>query len=74
MEYRGRVQGGVVVLEAGAVLPEGAEVRVAPVANDAGPTLYERLRSVVGKADWLPEDMAENHDHYIRGGPKRADE
>ena len=62
------------MLEPGATLPEGSEVRVAPVANDTGRTLYERLKTVVGKAEGLPEDMAAKHDHYIRGTPERAGE
>jgi hypothetical protein len=33
MEYRGTVQGGVVVVEAGAILPEGQMVDVTPVPS-----------------------------------------
>lgn len=36
------------------------------------PTLYERLKPIIGKAKDLPSDFAENHDHYIHGVPKRA--
>ena len=48
MEYRGRVKGGVVVLEAGASLPEGLEVRVAPLPTGEreGPTIWEKLRAL----------------------------
>ena len=76
MHYRGRVHGGVVVLEPGAALAEGEQVEVRRLtdATEAGPTLYDRLKDVVGTAEGLPEDMAENHDHYIRGAPKRAGE
>ena len=72
MVYKGKVKNGVVVLEGPSVLPEGAvvEVTLADPAED-GPTLYERLASVVGTIDDLPEDLARHHDHYIHGLPKR---
>jgi hypothetical protein len=35
------------------------------------PTLYERLKCVIGKAKGLPPDLALNHDHYLHGQPKR---
>jgi len=73
MEYRGRVKGGVVVLEAGASLPEGLEVRVAPVPADEQDrrTIWEKLRALAGSAPDLPPDAAPNHDHYLYGTPKR---
>ena len=76
MNYKGTVRGGVVVLEPGAHLAEGEQVEVRPLtaSDDAGPTLYERLKDVIGTAEGLPTDMAANHDHYIRGAPKRDGE
>lgn len=81
MTYRGRVQNGVVVLPDGVTLPEGAEVEVGVVAatnnpappSDAAtsPTLYDRMRRVVGVAKGLPHDLARNHDYYLHGTPKR---
>lgn len=77
MIYRGRVENGVVVLEDDANLVDGTEVKVEPVeadesaASGEGPTLYERFKNVVGKATGLPEDFAEQHDHYIHGTPKK---
>ena len=38
---------------------------------DGGPTLFDRLKPVIGQAEGLPPDMAEQHDHYIYGTPKR---
>jgi len=78
MTYRGRVKNGVVVLDTPGGLPEGAQVEVrlveqtgeAPTVQE-GPALYERLKSVVGKAEGLPPDAAHNHDHYLYGLPKR---
>ena len=69
MTYKGTVKDGVVVLEPGASLPEGTEVRVDPVGDgNELPTLADRFKDVAGKAVGLPSDTAENHDHYLWGG------
>ena len=34
-------------------------------------TLYERYKNVAGIAKGLPPDLAEQHDHYIHGTPKK---
>lgn len=73
MTYHGHVRNGVIVLDRPVELPEGAEVTVQPVSEDRSvPTLNERLKDVIGIAEGLPADMAENHDHYIHGAPKRS--
>jgi hypothetical protein len=36
------------------------------------PSLAEWLGPVVGMAETLPEDLAQNHDHYLYGLPKKA--
>ncbi len=69
MTLRGKVQGGVVVLEDKGALPEGTEVRVEPI--DKRGTLKDLLE-LAGKAQNLPPDMAENHDHYLHGLPKKS--
>jgi hypothetical protein len=76
MTYRGIVKNGVVVLGEAAELPEGTEVRVEPVARgDNFPanesTLVEQFSDVIGTVPDLPPDMAEHHDHYLHGAPKR---
>jgi hypothetical protein len=75
MTYHGHVKNGTVVLENGAVLPDGTEVRVEVVAHRpadaAGSSLYDRLRPFIGAIDDLPADMAENHDHYVHGTSKK---
>lgn len=68
MPIRGHIQKGVVVLDEATDLPEGTEVLVEPVGRK---TLADRLRNVIGSVPDLPEDLAENHDHYIHGTPKR---
>jgi predicted DNA-binding antitoxin AbrB/MazE fold protein len=71
MTYHGRVQNGVIVLDDSVNLPEGAEVEVSTQKAGSNQTWNERLKDVIGIAQGLPEDMAENHDHYIHGAPKR---
>jgi hypothetical protein len=75
---RGRVQNGVVVLEAGGALSEGTEVAVEPLRqtgkkNEAGkrPTVGRALASLAGKAKGLPRDASRNIDHYLYGHAKR---
>ncbi len=72
MNYHGRVENGVVVLDNPIRLPEGTKVRVEPIEEQARRTLAERFRNIIGVADDMPEDMAERHNHYIHGTPKKA--
>ncbi len=77
MASRGHIQNGTVVPEGKFPWPDGTPVlvdamsdRSAPNARDI-PTLYERLKDFIGIADDLPADLAENHDHYLHGRPKK---
>ena len=74
MTYRGRIKNGAVLLDEPVELPEGAEVEVTLPGTSVGvdpiPTLYERLKSVIGKAEGLPPDASANVDHYLYGHPK----
>jgi hypothetical protein len=79
MVYRGHVVKGVVVLDDAVKLPEGLVVTVEPSAtgrqqatsDEVGETLGQKLLRHAGKAIGLPGDLAENHDHYLYGTPKR---
>ena len=72
MSYRGIVKNGVIVLDGPQILPEGACVEINyPTSDAAGSTLGQRLQQLAGIAKGLPEDMAENHDHYIHGRQKK---
>ena len=71
MEYTGRVQGSVIILDAAPDLPEGTRVKVVPIPGKAASPLGEMLLSFAGCVHGLPDDMAENHDHYLYGTPKR---
>ena len=72
IELAGKVVNGVVVLDEGPKLAEGTRVKVVAQPEEL-PTLYERFKDVIGKAEGLPPDMAENHDHYLHGLPKRSE-
>jgi len=82
MTFRGHIKDGQITLDEPAKLPEGAEVRVevlaapaqptgAPSSSGKQPTIWEKLLSIAGTVQGLPADMAENHDHYLYGTPKR---
>lgn len=72
MNYTGRIRNGAIVLDEPVRLPEGAVVKleravVSPVEETQDvPTLAERLSTVIGKAEEMSADWAENHDDYLR--------
>jgi hypothetical protein len=69
----GEVRNGVVVFDPGAAPPpEGTKVSIEPVDRDEEVAdLSRRLLSIAGMAKGLPADLAEQHDHYIHGTPRR---
>jgi hypothetical protein len=71
--YTGEVRNGMVVFDEGTPpLPEGMKVQVEPVDMEAAVADLSRiLLEFAGKAQGLPPDMAEQHDHYLHGTPKR---
>jgi hypothetical protein len=81
MTYQGHFQNGVVVLDEAAIVPDGVKVRVEilPEGNnahgtssdEAGPSLYDRMKDFVGTAEHLPADAATNVDHYLYGHPMK---
>jgi hypothetical protein len=71
MTYKGHVQNGVIVLDEPTDLPDGAEVRVELAERETERSLADRLRNVIGVAKTLPEDISEQHDHYLHGRPKK---
>ena len=79
MTYRGRIANGVVVLEPGARLREGTDVRVEPMADaeyaaDGSQELVQLREGLLGFSGIVkggPSDLARNHDHYLHGTPPR---
>jgi hypothetical protein len=82
MTYQGTVQNGVVILQNGATLPEGAIVTIVLASResrdrpaDDSRTIGQKLAELGRWAETqpcdLPEDLAKNHDHYLHGLPKK---
>lgn len=74
MKYKGKVKDGVIVLEGNCPFPEGAAVEVDwPETMGDGfdeedsPTLFERLRGVVGQAQGLAPDASRSIDRDLYG-------
>lgn len=72
MTCMGLVKNGVVLIDEGMSLPEGTRVEIKPVEPATLLSLAERLAGVRGVAKGLPSDLAENHDHYLHGRPKKS--
>jgi hypothetical protein len=73
MSLTGHIQNGVVVFDEPVDLPEGTavEVSVRAAEADTRPSLWDRLKPVVGQADGLPPDASIRIDHYLtKGLPK----
>jgi hypothetical protein len=76
MILEGTISQGMIVLDRPTELPEGTRVQVTitplpGISTECSPTLAERLLKHAGTVTDLPADMAEQHDHYIHGTPKR---
>ena len=70
------VQNDTIKLPPGVHLPDGTQVTVepreAPPKSDVTPqALYESMREFIGCVDTGLGDLAQNHDHYLYGTPKR---
>ena len=74
MSYRGRVHNGVVVLEGGVKLPEGAAVKVETIEASLPEETDDRVYRLAELASptGIP-DLALNIDHYLYGHPKVDD-
>ena len=72
MLLEGTVRNGTIVLDQPTAFPEGARVRVSvePTEQDCQ-SLRTLLLKHAGVATGLPSDLAEQHDHYVHGTPKR---
>jgi hypothetical protein len=77
MTYSGHIENGSVVFDGPLNLPNGTPVVVSVVEQAAEPvereipTLYERLKPIIGIAEGLPPDASQNIDHYLYGHPKK---
>jgi hypothetical protein len=73
MTIAGTIQNGVVVCDEPLKYPDGTrvEVIVAPSDQDSKEPTLKGLLELAGTVKGLPPDMAEQHDHYIHGTPRR---
>jgi hypothetical protein len=72
MTLQGTVVNGTIILDEPTALPSGTRVEIEIKAHvQAASPLGEALLKLAGTAVGLPADMAEQHDHYIHGTPKR---
>ena len=71
MELEGVVHNGVIVPDDATALPEGTRVRITPAPPEMPRPFGERFAQFKGAVPGLPADLAEQHDHYRLGTPKR---
>ncbi len=71
MELEGVVHNGVIVPDDAMALPEGTRVRISPAPQEKPRPFGERFAQFKGAVSGLPADLAEQHDHYRLGTPKR---
>ncbi len=71
MDLEGVVHDGVIIPDDASALPEGTRVRISPSAVVSPKTFAERYAQFLGAIPGLPTDLAEQHDHYRLGKPKR---
>ena len=71
MELEGVVHNGVIVPDDATALAEGTRVRITPAPLEKPRPFGERFAQFKGAVPELPEDLAEQQDHYRLGTPKR---
>lgn len=71
MEFEGVVHNGVVVPDEAMALAEGTRVRITTAPLEKPRTFGERFAQFKGAVRGLPEDLAQQHDHYRLGTPER---
>jgi hypothetical protein len=71
MELEGVVHNGLIVPDDPSLLSEGARVRISLLQPEAAKPFGERYAQFKGAIPDLPADLADQHDHYRLGTPKR---
>ena len=51
--------------------PDGMIVKIEPAEQEVRPTVWDVLKKYDGIITDMPPDLAENHDYYIHGLPKK---
>ena len=71
MSITSTVENNMIKLPAGVQLPDGTPVRVEPLNAPPRKSFGARYAKFIGAVRDAPTDLAENHDHYLYGAPKR---
>ena len=75
MSITATVENDTIKLPSGVHLPDGTTVKIEalaePVRQPPGKTFAERYRKYIGVCKDAPSDLADNHDHYLYGRPRR---
>jgi hypothetical protein len=76
MEITGVVSNGTVVFDSPINIPDGTKVSIRVLgqierASTTSSSLGKRLLKHAATVAGLPSDLAEQHDHYLHGTPKR---
>ncbi len=71
MDLEGVVHNGVIVPDDATALPDGTRVRISPASEEEPEPFGERFAQFKGAAPGLPAALANQHDHYRLGTPKR---
>ena len=71
MDLGGVVHNGVIVPDDAAALTEGMRVRITPEPVTEAAPFGQRFAEFKGAVPDLPADLAEQHEHYRLGTPKR---
>ena len=71
MELEGVVHNSVIVPDDATALPDGARVRIIVAPIDTPRPFGERYAEYKGAVPGLPVDLAQQHDCYRLGTPKR---
>jgi len=70
--YSSGSERGIVLDEGTPPLPKGMRLRLEPIDMEQSlKELSQALRELARSVESLPEDYAENLDHYLHGQPKR---
>ena len=72
MSIAATVENGTIKLPPDIHLPDGTRVEILLPAEEALDDDPKWMLKFSGALDGLPEDFADEHDHYIHGTPKRA--
>ena len=71
LHIEGVMHNGVIVPDDASAIPEGTRVRIEAVAVEKPRTLGEELARFKGVVRGLPNDLADQHDHYRLGTTRR---